>query len=224
MVESLMGILTVGEEWILYLLFLVSIICLGIMVERQMVYMKSKGKIDEIKAKLMSFLEERNYEGARKYFSNSNDTTSKILVAAFASLDRSPEALQEMIDAETTSQRSKLERGLDFLGSVGSNAPFVGLLGTVMGIIQAFQALGKSQTAEPQVVMAGISSALVATAVGLAVAIPALVAFNYFKGVVREILRSTDSLCKEILSYSLDHTLGRPSFKGKEGKSEKAEV
>jgi hypothetical protein len=82
-------------------------------------------------------------------------------------------------------ERLRLERNLAFLGTLGSNAPFVGLFGTVLGIIKAFHDLAGNQAGGPAVVMAGISEALVATAVGLMVAIPAVVAFNYFNRRVR---------------------------------------
>ena len=82
-------------------------------------------------------------------------------------------------------ERLRLERNLAFLATLGSNAPFIGLFGTVLGIIKAFHDLAGSQAGGPSVVMAGISEALVATAVGLMVAIPAVVAFNYFSRRVR---------------------------------------
>lgn len=84
-------------------------------------------------------------------------------------------------------EKAKLEKGLTFLATVGSNAPFIGLFGTVMGIIEAFGELAKSQQGT-QAVMSGIAEALVATAVGLFVAIPAVVAYNSLNGKVRTLL------------------------------------
>ena len=85
-------------------------------------------------------------------------------------------------------EKLRLERNLAFLATLGSNAPFVGLFGTVLGIIKAFHDLAGNQAGGPSVVMAGISEALVATAVGLMVAIPAVVAFNYFNRRVRSFM------------------------------------
>ena len=85
--------------------------------------------------------------------------------------------------ATMAAERPRYERFLSFLGTLGSNAPFVGLFGTVLGIIKAFNDLGAVAirgSAIQQTVMTGISEALVATAVGLAVAIPAVVAYNLF--------------------------------------------
>ena len=89
-------------------------------------------------------------------------------------------------------EKLRLERNLAFLATLGSNAPFVGLFGTVLGVIKAFHDLAGSQAGGPSVVMAGISEALVATAVGLMVAIPAVVAFNYFNRRVRAFMCKID--------------------------------
>ena len=89
-------------------------------------------------------------------------------------------------------EKLRLERNLAFLATLGSNAPFVGLFGTVLGIIKAFHDLAGSQAGGPSVVMAGISEALVATAVGLMVAIPAVAAFNYFNRRVRAFMCKVD--------------------------------
>jgi biopolymer transport protein ExbB len=94
----------------------------------------------------------------------------------------------------------KLERNLAFLGTLGNNAPFIGLFGTVLGIIRAFHELSGNQAGGVAVVMAGISDALVATAVGLLVAIPAVVGFNYFNRRVRQSLANVDALAHVVLA------------------------
>jgi biopolymer transport protein ExbB len=93
--------------------------------------------------------------------------------------------LSAALEGAKSRERLRMERNLAFLATLGSNAPFIGLFGTVLGIIKAFHELAGSQAGGPSVVMAGISEALVATAVGLMVAIPAVVAFNYFNRRVR---------------------------------------
>jgi biopolymer transport protein ExbB len=89
------------------------------------------------------------------------------------------------------------------LGTLGSNAPFIGLLGTVIGIVMAFDALGAAGPtgAPPAAVMCAIAEALVATAVGLFVAIPAVVAYNAFQRRVRVLLGGTDALAQKLLSF-----------------------
>jgi biopolymer transport protein ExbB len=108
-------------------------------------------------------------------------------------------------------QRLKLEKYLAYLGTLGNNAPFVGLFGTVIGVVQAFAALADQQVAgsaaeaanmgAPQEVMAAIAEALVATAVGIAVAIPAVAMYNLFQRQARGILANTDALTRVLLAH-----------------------
>jgi biopolymer transport protein ExbB len=93
-----------------------------------------------------------------------------------------------------------MERGLSFLATVGSNAPFIGLFGTVLGIIQAFHDLAANTSEASEAVMAGISEALVATAVGLLVAIPAVVLYNFFTRWVKGRLARSESLADLVMS------------------------
>ena len=105
----------------------------------------------------------------------------------------------------------KLERRLAFLGTLGNNAPFIGLFGTVIGVVQAFEQLGKqgvgaqaaqaSSAAAPTAVMSAIAEALVATAVGLAVAIPAVAAYNFYQRHTRAVLGNTEALTNVLLAH-----------------------
>jgi biopolymer transport protein ExbB len=91
-------------------------------------------------------------------------------------------------------EKPELEKSLGFLATIGSNAPYIGLLGTVLGIMKAFQDLAQSADAGQQTVMAGISLALVATAAGLFVAIPAVISYNYFQKQVKGIMQNLESV------------------------------
>ena len=98
-----------------------------------------------------------------------------------------------------------LEARLAYLGTLGNNAPFIGLFGTVIGVILAFNELGKAQTgagqAASQLVMGSIAEALVATAVGIAVALPAVAAYNYFQRWMATLLADADALSNLVLAY-----------------------
>jgi biopolymer transport protein ExbB len=107
--------------------------------------------------------------------------------------------VEQQLAVATAAARQRMEMGLTFLGTVGSNAPFVGLFGTVLGIIKAFRDLSLETQSASAAVMAGISEALVATAVGLLVAIPAVVAYNYLVRQVKKTLRSSDALNQQLL-------------------------
>ena len=101
-------------------------------------------------------------------------------------------------------ERPFLEKHLNFLATVGSNAPFIGLLGTVFGIMDAFRGLATSQ-GDAAAVMIGISKALVATAIGLIVAIPAVIAYNYYNKQVRAIFQGLDGLRDLCIAYAKSH-------------------
>ena len=94
-----------------------------------------------------------------------------------------------------------MEKNLLVLGTLGSNAPFIGLFGTVLGIIKAFNDLALAGTSGPTVVMRGVSEALVATAVGLLIAIPCVATYNYFQNIVKLSLANADRLSGLLLAY-----------------------
>jgi biopolymer transport protein ExbB len=93
--------------------------------------------------------------------------------------ERSREAVERALQTQITNERRASESGLAVLASIGSTAPFVGLFGTVWGIIEALRAIGHSGSASLEVVAGPIGEALVATGVGIAVAVPAVLAFNF---------------------------------------------
>jgi len=162
-----------GAGWVLWLLIALSVISLAIALERLWYFRTHRVQKATLLADMQALLRER------------------------ASIDReglAPPRADIAAAAEGAKAREKLrlERNLAFLATLGSNAPFVGLFGTVLGIIKAFHDLAGSQAGGPSVVMAGISEALVATAVGLMVAIPAVAAFNYFNRRVRAFMCKVD--------------------------------
>lgn len=101
----------------------------------------------------------------------------------------------------------KLERGITFLATVASAAPFIGLFGTVWGIMNAFHGLSSAKSTTLQAVAPGISEALVATAIGLAAAIPAAVAYNYFAVAVRQFRDSMDTFSADFLNVARTHVI-----------------
>jgi biopolymer transport protein ExbB len=134
-----------------------------------------------------------------------------IVRAGLTNGERGADAASEAMASATAIGRLRLERRLSFLGTLGNNAPFVGLLGTVIGIVQAFHqleraGLGGSASAD---IMGAIAEALVATAIGLAVAIPAVAAFNYFQRRIRTTLGNAEALEHIVLSH-LKGTAAQP--------------
>lgn len=110
--------------------------------------------------------------------------------------------LEEIFTSFTIIEKPRLDRYLNFLATIGSNAPFIGLLGTVMGIMKAFNDLAQNSAAGNEVVMLGIAHALIATAIGLFVAIPAVVAYNYYSKMVRDTVQTIEVAKELCLSYA----------------------
>ena len=157
-----------GAGWVLWLLVALSVISLAISLERLWYFRTHRVHKAALLADMQALLRERALD-------RPDDET----------LAAPRDDLAAAAEGAKAREKLRLERNLAFLATLGSNAPFVGLFGTVLGIIKAFHDLSANQAGGPSVVMAGISEALVATAVGLMVAIPAVVAFNYFNRRVR---------------------------------------
>jgi biopolymer transport protein TolQ len=130
-------------------------------------------------------------------------------------------ALERSLQIGVSEEIAKLERNMNWLATTASVTPFVGLLGTVLGIIQAFLALSSQGSTSLRTVGPGIANALVATAVGLFAAIPAAIAYNYFGHNIREIAARMDDFALEFLNLA-ERTFGsdtepRPSGSGRLG-------
>jgi biopolymer transport protein ExbB/TolQ len=127
---------------------------------------------------------------------------AEVLLASIRWAKSGPRALESAIDGEMIKRRRELERGMTLLGTLGNNAPFVGLLGTVIGVIVAFADLADGQNkVQMDKVMGGIAEALIATGVGLFVAIPAVVAYNVFQKRIGDIEDNVSSISKRLCAF-----------------------
>lgn len=187
-----------GAEWVLWLLVILSVLSVYVMIERALFFRGVSGADKEIRRKLISQLAEGDREAAAKTVKDANGPGGRMVREMLEQADYGGEAIDAAMNAVRPEERVRLGRNLSFLGTLGANAPFIGLFGTVLGIIKAFKDLAESglkpggETSTE--VMAGISEALVATAVGLLVAIPAVVAYNIFQRRVKRTLGEAESL------------------------------
>jgi biopolymer transport protein ExbB len=135
-------------------------------------------------------------EAVRTAVGQKKGMEAAVLREALASVDRGADTVEQVIAYAVARERPQYERYLSFLGTLGNNAPFIGLFGTVLGIIKAVHDMGSMgvKGAIQQTVMSGIAEALVATAVGLAVAIPAVVAFNTFNRQLKTLTSRTHAM------------------------------
>jgi biopolymer transport protein ExbB len=199
--ERILAFTLLGSEWVLWLLVALSVLSVAVMVERAF-FMSAGGKFDfeRIGKDLLRLLREGDVSGARRALGDARAPESQVAAAGLEQVGRGADAISEAMASTKSRLRLDLERNLGVLGTLGNNAPFIGLFGTVLGIIKAFADLARNQSGGAATVMSGISAALVATAVGLMVAIPAVVAFNYFQSRVRRALGRIDAVAHLILS------------------------
>jgi biopolymer transport protein ExbB len=201
--RSMIAFALLGAEWVLYLLVFLSILSIAVMIERGIFFARRRVDVKGLAERLGQMLDKKDVDGAQRMLSGADgkDGMAALVVAeGLRTIPLGKTAVQEVMAGELVRQRQRFEQRLVFLGTLGNNAPFIGLLGTVLGIIKAFKDLSLSDPSQAggsaQAVMAGISEALVATAVGLAVALPAVVAFNFFKSMVKSAVSATETLIK----------------------------
>ena len=189
-----------GGGWVIYLLLLASVLTVAVIVERFVVQRRERRAFMAFRNRVVALLDKGDVAGATDAVKPVPGAAASILRAGLARPEAGPAAVEERLAAARIEGKYQLERRLWVLGTLGNNAPFVGLFGTVLGVIKAFGDLAGSATAGPEVVMAGLSEALIATAVGLLVAIPAVMAYNYLMKRAGELLADTDALSRRLLA------------------------
>jgi biopolymer transport protein ExbB/TolQ len=202
MEQNLVSVSMVGARALLYVLFLLSILSVTVAIEKYVQYRRDNPLGPAFRGELVKLLEKSDVAGALKAVEGVRGANAAVLREGLSNFKEGPAAIEEIINGRTVLERGRLERRLIILGTIGNNAPFVGLLGTVMGIIKAFHDLSVTTTQGPAAVMAGISEALVATAVGLFVAIPAVVLFNWLKSRARALLDEAEANARILLAYA----------------------
>jgi biopolymer transport protein ExbB len=200
--------LAMGAAPVMYLMIVLSVLSLAIILERAYFFYSIRDDLETLARDLSRALRNNDYDEARKRMEASPSAEAAVVVAGLVEADRGADAAEEAMAGATALQRMKLERRLAYLGTLGNNAPFIGLFGTVIGIIQAFEHLSDKNAAAaaagaaaPAAVMGSIAEALVATAIGLAVAIPAVAAYNYFQRLIKSRVSNTEALSRVLLAH-----------------------
>lgn len=184
----------VGDVWVLWLLVIASVGSLGVIYDRWRAFRTNACDFADLLKRLTDALNEGDLARARTGAQSARGVEARVALAGLTNFHRGPASVQEAMTCAIVTERSLLEENLIVLGTLGNNAPFVGLFGTVLGIIKAFNDLAVSGSSGVSVVMAGVSSALVATAFGILVAIPAVMANNYFQTRLRRIVANSQAL------------------------------
>jgi biopolymer transport protein ExbB len=204
--EAFVDLAGTGATWILYLLIGLSTLQVAVMIERAWVFFRARASKKELTAIVRDGIARDDLDSVAVALASARSLEARVVAAGARSAHMGAEASDEIMHGTLVEERTRLESRLSFLGTLGNNAPFIGLFGTVLGIIHAFADLAQQGAGQAsRTVMSGISEALVATAIGLIVALPAVVAFNYFQRKIKVRAAAAETLSGLILAHLKRH-------------------
>jgi biopolymer transport protein ExbB len=199
-----------GAGWVLWLLFALSAGSVAVAVERWLFFRSKQDDVRALAAELDAHLANGSPGAALEALRSLRSVAACVVRAGLRLAPRGAAAAEKGMQSAMSAERKQLEARLAYLGTLGNNAPFIGLFGTVIGVILAFEQLGHAQGsagtgAASQVasaaVMSAIAEALVATAVGIGVALPAVAAYNFFQRRLAMLLDDAETLSNLLLAY-----------------------
>ncbi|AKF05641.1 MotA/TolQ/ExbB proton channel family protein [Sandaracinus amylolyticus] len=201
-VESLLRVALLGSSWVLWLLLALSVVSFAAMAERWVFFRRNRAGGEALRRSLSKALHEDDEDALSKALISNPSVEADVLRAALEWRRGGPEAFSDAVESEIGRARAQLERSMTLLGTLGNNAPFIGLFGTVLGVIEAFHHLsdGSGEAAMGNV-MSGIAEALVATGVGIFVAIPAVVAYNVAQKKIADVENDVQALAKLVSAW-----------------------
>jgi biopolymer transport protein ExbB/TolQ len=200
LVQTLLGLPVFRSEWVLYLLLGLSVVSVAVIVERGVFFQRHKVDAGALRVELTALLAAGDFEAAARILQRHDALATNVVLAGLRSSELGPESVEDLIAGAFGQERARYERRLPFLATLASNAPYIGLFGTVLGIVRSFRELAANMADASSAAMAGIAESLIATALGLLVAIPAVVAFNVFKGKVKDAVVDGQTLSRILLS------------------------
>lgn len=201
--DTLFRIAEASANLVLYLMAILSVVSVSIMVERFFSLRKLTSYSKKMASAFRKVIETQDLEKIKELSEKSESIEGKALGFGLEFVKKhGAQGLDELFSSFKAVEKPGLEKNLNILGTIASNSPYIGLLGTVMGIMKAFNDLANAPGQGNEVVMAGIAHALVSTAIGLAVAIPAVIAFNLFQKKVGFVLSNIDAAKDLCLAYT----------------------
>ncbi len=177
------------------ILLIISVISWWIIIDRAIRFSQMRIKAQEFTDKIRKLLDKNDQVGAITFCETTPGPVSAVTLTGIKNIKEGKEKAENAMQRTLNSEVERMQRYLGVLGSIGNVAPFIGLFGTVIGIIRAFHDLAATAGGGPSVVANGIAEALVATATGLFVAVPAVIAYNYF-------VRAIDNVETEAINAS----------------------
>ncbi len=157
-----------------------SVVGLAIILERLYFFAKARTNTRRLLGELLHVLQDQGFESAQRMLHSKRGPIAAVLHSGLLRAKKGPEAVEKAIQTAASIQTAGLERGLIWLATVANIAPLLGFLGTVSGMIHAFEAIAAAEEVSAKLVATGIYEALITTAAGLIVAIPVQTAHNYF--------------------------------------------
>lgn len=201
--EKIFAIAHLADQVVLWILIVLSILSIGMILERFFALRKVTAQSSQVRGRIRMALQGNSVDDIEVIAKDIESLEGRAASYALRHMkDNGSKGLEEVFNTFSLTEKPDLERFLGFLATVGSNAPYIGLLGTVLGIMKAFNDLAQAPEAGQQTVMAGISLALVATAAGLFVAIPAVISYNYYSKKVRGVMQGLESVKELCLAYA----------------------
>lgn len=201
--EKIISVAHYLDQVVLWILVILSIISIGMILERLFTLRKVSAESNKIRIKIRAALKANSVDDFEMIARDTESLEGRAASYALRHMKESgTKGLEEVFNTYSLTERPELEKFLGFLATIGSNAPYIGLFGTVLGIMKAFNDLAQSSEAGQQTVMAGIALALIATAAGLFVAIPAVIFYNHFNKKVKSIFQSLEAVKELGLAYA----------------------
>jgi biopolymer transport protein ExbB/TolQ len=217
--RAMWGTMGLIAKAVVVLLFILSAWSLGVMIDRALMYSAARKQSRVFVQQVAGALREGKLDEAISIAErNKKSHIAKVVATGLAEFQSASsqiseaevvEAAKRGLDRSIAIVHADMKRGLSGLATIGSTAPFVGLFGTVVGIINAFKGIAAEKATGLSAVAGGISEALVATALGLLVAIPAVWAFNYFTNKVEAFDVEMENSSMELINYFLTRRGGK---------------
>jgi biopolymer transport protein ExbB len=189
---------TLKSSIVMMILLGCSMVALTFVIERWLYLKKAAANADGFLTHVRESLHHGGPHAAIAICSTSTSALAAVVRAGLENKGNGDQAVAEIMNAVAMDEQIKLEKNLNILGTLGNIAPLIGLFGTVVGIIHAFHAMALNGSAGPSVISAGIAEALLTTAAGLVVAVPAVVFYNTFLRRVNTIMSDIESAMKKV--------------------------
>ena len=199
LVNRLLNSRLLQTDWVLWFLLILLGVCVVVIAWKTVYFVANSRATARLRKDVVQLVGGGSLEDFERSLDGHEGVEASVLKHSLRFAPNGTDTVEQQMDVALSAGKQRMEFGLTFLGTVGANAPFVGLYGTVGGIIRAFRDLSASADAGISSVIAGIAEALVATAVGLLVAIPEVVAYNYLKQQVKKATSSSTAINQQVL-------------------------